>query len=136
MNMQYDCGVTASNACFPLFPATTNCLDFLLFVGPERAVPNHTYLRRELIVSSLCSCIDTEAYCSVFQTIIHARADFHAGDQIPQRFPCSFRLFVNAFIINWRPALAYGVDHYLEYLVVNTSFICNYVRIKCNRDIR
>lgn len=56
-------GVTASNARFPLFLATTNCLDFLLLVvGPDRSrsVPNYTYLRRELIVSSLCGCIDTE----------------------------------------------------------------------------
>lgn len=55
--------VTASNARFPLFLTTTNCLDFLLLVvGADRSetVPNHTYLRFELIVSSLCDCIDTE----------------------------------------------------------------------------
>lgn len=75
--------MTATNARFPLFLTTTNCLDFLLLVaGPDRSetVPNHTYLRRELIVSSLCCCIDTETYCSVPGAIIHARTDFHAVD--------------------------------------------------------
>lgn len=75
--------VTASNARFPLFLTTTNCLDFLLLVaGPDRreTVPNRTYLCRELIVSSLCDCIDTETYCSELRGIIHARADFHAAD--------------------------------------------------------
>lgn len=75
--------VTASNVRFPLFLTTTNCLDFLLLVaGPERSetVPNRTYLCRELIVSSLCCCIDTETYCSELRGIIHARADFHAVD--------------------------------------------------------
>lgn len=75
--------MTATNACFPLFLTTTNCLDFLLLVaGPDRSetVPNHTYLRRELIVSSLCSCIDTATCCSVLEAIIHARTDFHAAD--------------------------------------------------------
>lgn len=60
-------GVTASNARFPLFLTTTNCLDFLLLgAGLDRTVTvsNRTYLRRELIVSSLCDCIDTEPYCS------------------------------------------------------------------------
>lgn len=76
-------GVIVTNTRFPLFLATTNCLDFLLLVaGPDRSktVPNHTYLRCELIVSSLCGCIDTETYCSVFRAIIHARTDFHAVD--------------------------------------------------------
>lgn len=75
--------MTATNARFPLFLTTTNCLDFLLLVaGPDRSetVPNHTYLRRELIVSSLCGSIDTETYCSVLRAIIHARTDFHAAD--------------------------------------------------------
>lgn len=69
-------GVTASNARFPLFLATTNCLDFLLLVaGPDRSqtVPNLTYLRRELIVSSLygCTSIDTERYCSAPRSSTH-----------------------------------------------------------------
>lgn len=76
-------GVTATNARFPLFLTTTNCLDFLLLAaGPDRSatMPNHTYLRCELIVSSLCDCIDTETYCSMPRDIIHARTDFHAAD--------------------------------------------------------
>lgn len=76
-------GVTATNARFPLFLTTTNCLDFLLLVaGLDRSatVSNYTYLRHELIVSSLCGCIDTETYCSMPGAIIHARTDFHAVD--------------------------------------------------------
>lgn len=60
----------------------------MLVAGPDRiaTMSNHTYLRRELIVSSLCGCIDTETYCSTPGAIIHARTDFHAGDY-RQRFP-------------------------------------------------
>lgn len=75
--------MTAANARFPLFLTTTNCLDFLLLVaGLDRTatVPNHTYLRRELIVSSLCSCIDTESYCSVDFDKLFMPADFHGVD--------------------------------------------------------
>lgn len=120
-------GVTATNACFPLFLTTTNCLDFLLLVaGPDRSatVPNHTYLRRELIVSSLCGCIDTETYCSMPRAIIHAELTFTLS------IIATVSLFKNINAYAWRTGMQYSCNMILEYSRHLIKFECKLITVK------